>query len=129
MNQSLGAMVSSDQQRKFGADKSDTLPQMCVTCEVRFACHGECPKHRFLNTPDGEPGLNYLCGAYRPFFNHIAEPMTIMTALLRQGRPPAEVMHVLAHREQTERWKRSGPNDPCPCGSGKKRKKCHPSGR
>ncbi len=48
--------------RSFSSRKRDSLPGYCRECEVRFACHGECPKNRFLETPDGEPGLNYLCG-------------------------------------------------------------------
>ena len=90
--QSLGDMAASFQQRKFGADKSDTLPRYCRGCDVRFACHGECPKHRFIRTPDGEPGLNYLCAAYKTFFHHVAPYMEEMVRLLRTGRAPAEVM-------------------------------------
>src|SRR6202021_2004238 len=69
LNQSLGEMVGSMAQRRFGADKSDTLPAYCRNCEVRFACNGECPKHRFTKTPDGEEGLNYFCPAYKGFLN------------------------------------------------------------
>jgi uncharacterized protein len=59
---------------------------------VRHLCHGECPKHRFLRTPDGEGGLNYLCRAYKRFFNHSAPAMQRMVALLQAGRAPAEIM-------------------------------------
>ena len=59
---------------------------------MRFACHGECPKNRFIETPDGEPGLNYLCAGYKAFFTHIDKPMRIMAELLRRNRAPAEVM-------------------------------------
>jgi uncharacterized protein len=58
-------LIASDQQRQFGLDKRETLPQYCLDCEVRFACHGGCPRNRFTQTPDGEPGLNYLCPSYR----------------------------------------------------------------
>lgn len=88
----LAEMVDSAAQRKFGADKRDTLPVYCRRCEVRFACHGECPKHRFLQTPDGEPGLNYLCAAYQRFFRHIDPYMRTMVELLRQHRSPAQIM-------------------------------------
>jgi uncharacterized protein len=88
----LVELVSSDAQRHFGLNKRDTLPQYCQECPVRFACHGECPKNRFIETPTGESGLNYLCAGYRAFFAHIDHPMKQMTALLRQGRAPADVM-------------------------------------
>jgi uncharacterized protein len=92
LNQDLVAMVSSPAQREFGQAKSKTLPEYCRSCEVRFACHGECPKHRFLRTPDGEPGLNYLCRAYKRFFNHVDPAMKQMALHLRAGRMAAEVM-------------------------------------
>ena len=63
-------LVASEKQRKFGQDKLDTLPRYCRKCEVRFICNGECPKNRFIETPDGEPGLNYLCAGYKTFFKH-----------------------------------------------------------
>jgi uncharacterized protein len=89
-------LVASDQQRKFGQDKQDTLPRYCRECEVRFACNGGCPKDRFILTPDGEAGLNYLCAGYKLFFHHIDRPMRIMADLLRQGRYADEVMQILA---------------------------------
>src|ERR1022692_4896926 len=89
MNQSLGGMVNSPQQVKFGSDKLDSLPKFCRDCEVRFACNGECPKHRFIKTPDGEDGLNYLCPAYKKFFNHIDPAMRTMSRLLRSNQAPA----------------------------------------
>ena len=92
LNASLVAMVDSDAQRQFGEAKSSTLPRYCRECPVRFACHGECPKHRFLRTPDGEPGLNYLCAGYRKFFLHIDSAMRTMAFLLQAGRAPAEIM-------------------------------------
>ena len=79
-----------------GAAKRDTLPKHCRDCSVRFACHGECPKNRFLTTPDGEPGLNYLCAGYMAFFKHIDRPMRLMADLLRRGRYADEAMAMLA---------------------------------
>ncbi|MEM9754333.1 MAG: SPASM domain-containing protein, partial [Planctomycetota bacterium] len=81
--------------RAFGQAKLDSLPAYCRACEVRFACHGECPKHRFVKTPDGEDGLNYLCQAYRPYFNHIDPYMKAMVQLLQQRQPPAAVMELI----------------------------------
>jgi len=89
-------LLSSPQQIKFGQDKKNSLPRYCRECEVRFACHGECPKNRFIKTPDGEEGLNYLCAAYKAFFTHIKEPMKIMTELLRRRRFADEIMQMSA---------------------------------
>jgi serine-type anaerobic sulfatase-maturating enzyme len=96
MNQGLGEMVHSPAQMKFGGDKFDLLPQFCRKCEVRFACNGECPKHRFIKTPDGEDGLNYLCAAYKKFFNHIDPHMKTMARLLQNDEAPARIMEILA---------------------------------
>jgi len=92
-------LVGSDPQVKFGNDKFDTLPRYCRECEVRFACHGGCPKDRFITTPDGEPRLNYLCAGYKIFFHHIDKPMRTMSELLKQNRAPAEIMQM--YREKS----------------------------
>jgi uncharacterized protein len=92
----LLTMVASPEQRKFGTDKRDTLPRYCQECPVKFACHGECPRNRFIDTPDGEPGLNYLCAGYLSFFKHIDRPMYLMADLLRRGRYADEVMPIFA---------------------------------
>jgi uncharacterized protein len=120
---SLAAMAASSEQRQFGREKASSLPAYCQRCEVRFACHGECPKHRFMPTPDGEPGLNYLCPAYRRFFRHVDPTMRAMVALLRAQRSPAGVMAQLRAAEAGPPRK-VGRNDPCPCGSGRKHKVC-----
>ncbi|MGC9336310.1 MAG: anaerobic sulfatase maturase [Anaerolineae bacterium] len=120
-------LVASQQQQKFGLDKRDTLPGTCRKCDVRFACHGECPRNRFLKTPDGQDGLNYLCAGLKLFFHHVDEPMRVMAGLLRQRRAPAEIMRWYAMKDarQAQVFAAAGPNDPCPCGSGKKFKHCH----
>jgi uncharacterized protein len=66
----LADLLDSDRQKAFGQAKLVTLSHYCQVCEVRDMCNGECPKNRFILTPDGEPGLNYLCAGYRKFFNH-----------------------------------------------------------
>ncbi len=101
LHHSLGEMVGSDQQRKFGSDKSDLLPKYCRQCEVRFACHGECPKHRFIKTPDGESGLNYLCAAYKMFFKHIDPYMQTMGQLLQRGQPAAAIMSRMKEQKKS----------------------------
>jgi uncharacterized protein len=70
MDQSLTSFLESQRQKEFGKVKSVTLPKYCTECEVRSLCNGECPKNRFILTPDGETGLNYLCCGYKYFFNH-----------------------------------------------------------
>jgi len=127
MERPLVELVGSVKQRKFGLDKRDGLPRYCQECEVRFVCHGGCPKNRFIEAPDGEPGLNYLCAGYRAFFRHIDLAMRIMATLLRQNRAPAEVMRVLPLEEARLQaaFAKARPNGPCPCGSGKKFKHCH----
>jgi uncharacterized protein len=116
----LVELVTSPKQRAFGDAKRDTLPAYCRSCEVRFACNGECPKNRFALTPDGEPGLNHLCAGYKHFFGHVDGLMTTMADLLRRGRWADEVMGVLST---------AGRNEPCPCGSGRKAKVCHQAPR
>lgn len=123
LEKSLGEMVASEAQTKFGRDKADTLPRYCRECEVRFACQGECPKHRFIRAPDGEWGLNYLCAGYYRFFKHIDPYMRAMAGLLHSGRAPAEIMEEIARLDQNIR-RTTGRNDPCPCGSGQEYKRC-----
>ena len=120
-------LVRSEKQRRFGLSKRDALPTYCRQCDVHFACHGGCPRNRFVKTPDGEAGLNYLCAGYKLFFHHVDLPMRIMCNLLHQGKAPAEVMRILPLEEawlQTA-FARARPDDPCPCGSGRKFKHCH----
>jgi uncharacterized protein len=121
-------LIASDQQRKFGQDKQDSLPRYCRECEVRFACNGGCPRNRFIETPDGNPGFNYLCTGYKLFFNHIDRPMRLMADLLRQNRYADEIMNILSSEELNrlrQAMNNARPLDSCPCGSGKKFKNCH----
>jgi serine-type anaerobic sulfatase-maturating enzyme len=118
--QHLLELVASQRQRRFGLDKRDTLPRYCLECDVRFACHGGCPKDRFIDTPDGEPGLNYLCAGYKDFFHHVDGAMRFMSEQLRRGEAPAQIVTVYA-ADDAQR----GRNDPCTCGSGRKWKNCH----
>jgi uncharacterized protein len=66
---SIDEMLGSERQERFGKAKSE-LPECCKNCDVREMCNGECPKNRFINAPDGSPGLNYLCAGYKYFFTH-----------------------------------------------------------
>jgi len=92
----MAELVGSEKQRAFGLDKLSSLPKYCRECDVRFACHGECPRNRFITTPDGEPGLNYLCAGYKAFFKHIDSAMKTMANLLRQGRFADEIIQMHA---------------------------------
>lgn len=99
MESPMEALVAGPQQREFGQHKLDSLPAYCRRCDVRYACHGECPKNRFLTSPDGEPGLNYLCQGYKRFFRYSAPFFRAIAALLAQRRPPAEIMRLVAARD------------------------------
>jgi uncharacterized protein len=92
MESGIALLAGMEQQAAFGRAKRDSLPAFCRTCDVRFACNGECPKHRFMTTPDGEYGLNYLCAAYKNFFHHVAPYMEFMGRELLNRRAPARVM-------------------------------------
>ena len=113
-------LVDSPQQRAFGSAKLDTLPAYCRSCDVRFACNGGCPKDRFLTTPDGEPGLHYLCEGYKTFFHHVDEPMRVMAGLLRRGQDATGLRDWYAKSDAAR-----DPRDPCTCQSGQPWNTCH----
>jgi len=119
---SLVDLLESPTQRAFGQAKLDTLPDTCRACEVREMCNGGCPKNRFAQTPDGQAGLNYLCAGYRQFFNHCRPFVTAIAGLWRR-QSSAESMPQTQGTNRLATTK-PGRNDPCPCGSGKKYKKC-----
>ena len=123
MASSLVTLLESPKQKTFGLAKWDTLPHYCQVCEVRAMCNGECPKNRFIQTPDGEAGLNYLCAGYKRFFTYCRPFIAEVAAqwrrqqILNQQLPQ---VHVTNARTSPK----TGRNDPCPCGSGLKYKKC-----
>jgi uncharacterized protein len=126
-NKTVRQMVESPEQTKFGQDKRDALPAYCVGCDFRFACNGGCPKHRFVQTPEGEDGLNYLCRGYKRFFGHVDEAMRFMADELKAGRPAANVVPWMRQKDAALaaiRARAPGRNAPCPCGSGRKYKHC-----
>lgn len=123
----LGELAALPEQKQFGLDKKRGLPDKCKTCDVGFACHGECPKHRFLEA-DGQPGLSYLCeGQYR-FLHHVDPYLKTMRSLIRRGKEASEIMGMIAESEKKQaerkRWLEVGRNEACPCGSGQKYKRC-----
>lgn len=111
-------LLESPDQRAFGQAKFDSLPRACHACDVLDLCHGGCPKDRLLKTEDGEEGLNYLCAGYKKFFKHcrpFMSELALQSRLQRSERRPAA---------ETKANKKTGRNDPCPCGSGRKYKNC-----
>ena len=86
------ALLASSAQQAFGAAKEDALPDYCLCCDYLFACHGECPKNRFIETPNGEPGLNYLCAGYKRYFRHITPYLNAMAKLLAHDQPANLIM-------------------------------------
>lgn len=121
----LSELARLQRQFDFGIAKRNSLPRFCLQCNVRYACHGECPKHRFIKAPDGSLGLNYLCKAYKMFFKYAEPYMDYMARELKNKRPPANVMGWIRNREnQVIKPAIPERNAPCPCGSGKKFKNC-----
>jgi uncharacterized protein len=110
----LRQLLESEAQRNFGASKRNSLPRYCLECEVLDMCNGGCPKYRFMRTPDGQPGLNYLCAGLKRFFLHSRKPLAKLAEIQRPSAPSFR-------RDKTAK---AGRNDPCPCGSGRKYKKC-----
>ncbi len=124
MQTPLADLMAAEAQQVFGRAKQELLPACCRACDVRPACHGDCPKHRFVPTPEGGPGRSYLCKAYQKIFSHMAPHLQIMADLVRAGRPAAEIMRLPAQPGPNRRRTAPGRNTPCPCGSGRKYKRC-----
>lgn len=91
----IKTLMQSQKQTDFGLDKRSALPTKCARCKYLFACNGECPKHRFNRTENGETGLNALCMGYFKFFDHVAPYMDMMKSLLQEKRAPAEIMPMI----------------------------------
>ena len=88
----LTSLLYGECQQQFGRNKSETLSRQCRECPFLFACHGECPRNRFVDDCYGEPNHNYLCDGYRQFFEHVAQDMDFMKSELEAGRAPANLM-------------------------------------
>ncbi len=115
METPLSELLQSARQREFGQAKLNGLPRSCKSCEVVAMCNGGCPKDRIPGTSDGEE-QNYLCAGYKRFFTHCGPFVAQVAALSRMQRSEAETA--------ARRVAKTGRNDPCPCGSGRKYKKC-----
>ncbi len=88
-------MLYGEQQRQFSRLKHSSLPAQCRECKFEFACHGECPKNRFVTDKYGNPGLNYLCKGYYQYYQHVAPYMDFMKRELEAQRPPANIMEAI----------------------------------
>ena len=119
----LADLIESPAQLAFGRAKRDTLPGYCLACDVLLMCNGGCPKDRFIRTPDGEEGLNYLCEGYKRFFTHVL-PYAVKVGSERMGAPALEAQGPAGRGSLAGGRPIVGRNDPCPCGSGRKYKKC-----
>lgn len=117
-------MIEHPAQRKFGRDKWDTLPRYCRECEVLSMCNGGCPKDRFIQTPAGEPGLNFLCAGLKRFFTHSKPYLQKFASLVEAGEPTEKLMEMVRAEDVRRPAPQTGRNDPCPCGSGRKYKRC-----
>jgi uncharacterized protein len=119
----LTGLIEGPAQKAFGRAKRDALPRYCREGEGLPMCNGGCPKDRIIQAPDGEGGLNYLCAGFKKFFAHSLPVLVRLASLgpdLRAGKPGAAGMQPVAAREA----RTVGRNDPCPCGSGRKYKRC-----
>ncbi|WP_434586874.1 anaerobic sulfatase maturase [Klebsiella sp. R390] len=121
--QTIHELNHSEQAIAFGQAKEARLTTDCRRCEFRPVCHGGCPKHRFAVSPGGHPGHNYLCAGYKHFFKHITPYMNVWQQLQENGYPPSAIAQWLASEAQ-QAPTAAKRNDPCPCGSGRKYKKC-----
>jgi uncharacterized protein len=119
----LVELLESPAQIAFGLAKRDALPRCCRQCEVRSMCNGGCPKDRFVRTPDGETGLNYLCTGFKTFFTH-SRPHLMRLESQRRAQLLAERLMPPAQTTCVKAAPQVGRNEPCPCGSGRKYKKC-----
>ena len=140
---SVGEMIEGSKQQTFGRNKRDLLPKYCRECEFLNYCWGGCPAHRNATTPDGEPGLNFLCEGYKLFYGSTIPYFKAMGECLNRRRPARDFRMFMADSEPSGpgrqpagartqmpagptkgRAAKVKPNSPCPCGSGKKYKKC-----
>lgn len=98
LRRDLGDMVDGSVASGFGPHKDERLPRYCRECEVLKACWGGCPKYRFVRSPQGEPGLHYMCAGYKTFFMHIRKYLNAMTKLLEHGLPASRIMEAVNNR-------------------------------
>jgi uncharacterized protein len=120
----LADLLSDPALRAFGQDKQDRLPAACRACDVLAWCNGGCPKDRLVHSDANEAGLSYLCPAYKRFFRHARPVMERLAVHWQAGLPLRSFIASPRPVAVATAGPKVGPNDPCPCGSGRKYKKC-----
>jgi uncharacterized protein len=124
----IAEMVDGERQVAFGSSKRDALPGVCRECEHLRLCRGGCPKDRIAAAPGGEVGLNHLCAGYALFFDHALPVLRRMAHRLRRGRPARDFasfdVEAAPQAAGARPDRKRGRNEPCPCGSGRKYKRC-----
>jgi uncharacterized protein len=118
----LAELLESPALLEFGRNKRERLPRYCRQCEVLALCNGGCPKDRLGKTPEGEEGLNYLCRGLKEFYTHSRPYLQKLAWHRRSGESMENFMRSL--KSEVAPAPLASRNDPCPCGSGKKYKKC-----
>ncbi len=110
----IDSMLGSELFQAFGLRKS-LWNGRCSHCEYLEFCAGSCPKSR----PGADSAnLSVLCEDWRVFYSHTLERFREIAAAIRAERKQSAGQN-LGSVSVTP-----GRNDPCPCGSGKKYKKC-----
>jgi len=112
---SLEGACDTPAYESFAARKG-ALGPVCTACEWKALCQGGCPKYRLLQGGDAA-SPTYFCAAYKALFEHAHETLQSIVGHLSAAEGGGD--GVRAHP-----GRRPGRNDPCPCGSGKKYKRC-----
>ncbi len=103
-------LLNSERQKEFGKRKA-RLPEECRTCEWLYYCRGGCPRERGY----GGDKKNYFCDAIKELFRHAHSRMEALAQTWKSQQGALD---------EGLKKKNPGRNDPCPCGSGMKYKKC-----
>jgi len=119
----LAELLENPALLQFGRNKRERLPRYCQQCDVLDLCNGGCPKDRLAKTPQGEDGLNALCPGLKQFYTHSRPLLQRLAWQQRSGEPMEHYLRTL-RSEDAAAAPKANRNDPCPCGSGKKYKKC-----
>ncbi|WP_367103597.1 anaerobic sulfatase maturase [uncultured Psychrobacter sp.] len=80
-----GDLAFSKKQAQFGYLKQSTLPNYCKSCDFLALCWGDCPKHRFIKTSDGEVGLSYLCAGLKMYYGQVSSDAALIKTKLGWG--------------------------------------------